>query len=452
MIRFVRDAFSIVGVLAFALAAVSPAGAALPPAPTRNGLPSLAPVLEPVTPAVVNISVLQRSPEQQNPLLRDPFFRRFFGLPERPQQGLSAGSGVIVDARNGYIITNHHVIKDASAVVVTLKDNRRLPARLVGSDAGTDIALVKVEAKHLVEAKFGDSDSLAVGDFVIAIGNPFGIGQTVTSGIVSALGRWGLSAEAYESFIQTDAPINPGNSGGPLVNLRGEVVGINSAIIGPSGGNVGIGFAVPSNMARAVMDQLIRFGEVRRGRLGIAMQDLTPDLAESLGVRQGQGAVLSQVQPGSPAAAAGLREGDVVASVNGHPVRGSADLRAKLGVIAAGEVIELRILRGRDERVVRVRIAEVEARHGLAGRTIEQLAGAAFADTERGGERAVLVTEVAAGTVAFQHGLRPGDLIIGVNRRRVGSVAELAAALRGDGPVALGVVRGDFLLTIPVRQ
>jgi serine protease Do/serine protease DegQ len=437
---------------AFVLAWAAAAAAALPLAQTRDGLPSLAPVLEPVTPAVVNISVLQRRPEEQNPLLRDPFFRRFFGLPERPQQGLAAGSGVIVDARNGYIVTNHHVIKDASAVVVTLKDNRRLPARLVGSDAGTDIALLKVDAKDLVEAKFGDSDALAVGDFVVAIGNPFGIGQTVTSGIISALGRWGLSPEGYENFIQTDAPINPGNSGGALINLRGEVIGINTAIIGPGGGNVGIGFAVPSNMARAVMRQLIRFGEVRRGRLGIVMQDLTPELAESLGVERRAGAALTEVQPGSPAADAGLRVGDIVVGLNGSPVHGSAELRAHLGVIAAGESIDLRILRGREERVVRVRIAEIEARHGLKGRKLEQLSGAAFADTERGGERAVLVTEVAAGTVAFQYGLRPGDLVIGVNGKRVGSVAELAAALRADGRLALGVVRGEFLLTIPVRQ
>jgi len=451
MRKFAREACLLLGALVLASALASPARAALPLSTTRDGLPSLAPVLEPVTPAVVNISVLQRSPEEQNPLLRDPFFRRFFGLPERPQQGLSAGSGVIVDARNGYIITNHHVIKDASAIVVTLKDNRRLPARLVGSDPGTDIALVKVEAKGLVEAKLGDSDALAVGDFVVAIGNPFGIGQTVTSGIVSALGRSGISPEGYENFIQTDAPINPGNSGGALIDLRGEVIGINSAIIGPGGGNVGIGFAVPSNMARAVMQQLIRFGEVRRGRLGIVMQDLTPDVADSLGIGRRTGAVLAEVQPGSPAAAAGLRVGDVVVSLNGRPVHGSAELRAHLGVIPAGDTIELRILRGREERKIRVRIAEVQARHELAGKSIELLAGAEFADAERGGERAILVTQVAADTVAFQYGLRPGDLIIGVNSKRVRSVTELTAALRADGRIVLSVVRGDFLVAVPVR-
>src|SRR5260221_8176313 len=221
--------------------------------PTRDGLPALAPILEKVTPAVVNIAVLERTPEEETPLRRDPFFRRFFGGPQQSQPQVAAGSGVIVDAKNGYVITNAHVVKDAKEILITLRDNRRLPAKLVGADPGTDVAVVKVEPKNLVELKFGDSDALQVGDFVVAIGNPFGIGQTATSGIVSALGRTRLSVEGYEHFIQTDASINPGNSGGALVNLKGELIGINTAIIGPA--NVSIGFAVPSVLARAVMDQ-----------------------------------------------------------------------------------------------------------------------------------------------------------------------------------------------------
>ncbi len=420
------------------------AGAQLPGLATRDGMPTLAPVIERVAPAVVNIAVLVRSPEEQNPLLRDPFFRRFFGL-QAPQPQLSAGSGVIVDAKNGYVITNHHVIRDASEVAVTLKDNRRFPARLVGSDAGTDIALLKIPAENLAEAKFGDSDALAVGDFVVAIGNPFGIGQTVTSGIVSALGRSGLSPEGFEDFIQTDAAINPGNSGGALINLRGELVGINSAIIGPAGGNVGIGFAVPANMARAVMQQIARFGEVRRGRLGIQMQD----------VPGRDGAAIAQVQPESPADKAGLRSGDIVTALNGRPVRSAAELRAQLGVTPVGETVELRVQRGAEARTLRARIGELEARHAGGGEMLAQLAGAALRNAERPGtrgkERVVLVAAVEAGTPAFQAGLRPGDLIIGVNRRRVASVAELAKALSGTDAAALNVVRGDFLLTIPIR-
>src|SRR5881394_2325912 len=232
--------------LLMTLALVSTAVAQASGLPPREGLPTLAPILEKVKPAVVNLAVLQATPEEENPLMRDPFFRRFFGMPQQAEPQIAAGSGVIVDAKNGYVITNAHVVKDAREIQITLKDNRRLAAKLVGIDPGTDIAVLKVEEKNLVEAKFGDSDALQVGDFVIAIGNPFGLGQTATSGIVSALGRSGLSMEGYEHFIQTDAPINPGNSGGALVNLRGELVGINSAIIGPSGGNVGIGFAVPA--------------------------------------------------------------------------------------------------------------------------------------------------------------------------------------------------------------
>ncbi|MFN2644748.1 MAG: Do family serine endopeptidase [Burkholderiales bacterium] len=415
--------------------------------PTRNGLPTLAPILERVTPAVVNIAVLQKSPEEENPLMRDPFFRRFFGMPQQSEPQIAAGSGVIVDAKNGYVITNAHVVKDAREIQVTLKDNRRLPAKLVGADPGTDIALLKVEPKDLVQARWGDSDALQVGDFVMAIGNPFALGQTATSGIVSALGRSGLSVEGYEHFIQTDAPINPGNSGGALVDLKGELIGINSAIIGPAGGNVGIGFAVPSVMARAVMDQLIKFGEVRRGRLGIAMQ-------APVGVAEG--AQITDVEANSPAAAAGLRKGDIVTALNGHPVRGPAELRARLGVVPVGETVELKVQRGKESQVLQARIAEVEkGQTAGGGQTVPELAGASLTEVERRGlpgrNRAVRVNTVESGSPAFQHGIRGGDVIIGVNQRRVTTVPDLSKALRGSGRLALNVVRGDFLLTIQLR-
>ena len=426
--------------VAFLLAAF----AAQAQVPTRDGLPTFAPILEKVTPAVVNIAVLQKSPEEQNPLMRDPFFRRFFGAPQQSQPQISAGSGVIVDAKNGYVITNAHVVKDAREIQVTLKNNLRLPAKLVGADPGTDIALLRIESPNLIEAKFGDSDALQVGDFVIAIGNPFGIGQTATSGIVSALGRSGLSMEGYEHFIQTDAPINPGNSGGALINLKGELVGINSAIIGPSGGSVGIGFAVPAVIARAVMDQLIRFGEVRRGRLGVAMQDVVG----------GEGAAVTEVQANSPAAEAGLRKGDVVIGLNGRPVRGAAELRARLSVVPVGETIELSVQRGGETQALKARIGEVEKASRAGGQAIAELAGAELTDAQRQGgrrERAVLVTAVDAGSEAFSHGLRAGDVILGVNQRRVATVQALVRALRAAGPLALNVVRGDTVLAIPIR-
>jgi Do/DeqQ family serine protease len=419
------------------------AGAQIPSAaPVRDGMPTLAPILEKVTPAVVNIAVLQRSPEEQNPLLRDPFFRRFFGGPGEAQPQIAAGSGVIVDANSGYVLTNAHVVKDAREVLVTLKDNRRLPAKLVGADPGTDIAVVKVDPKNLVEVKFGDSDAMQVGDFVIAIGNPFGLGQTATSGIVSALGRSGLSMEGYEHFIQTDASINPGNSGGALVNLRGELIGINTAIIGPAGGNVGIGFAVPVVMARAVMDQLIKFGEVRRGRLGISMTDVVG----------GEGASVAEVQPNSPASQAGLRKGDVVTGLNGRPVRGAAELRARLGVVPVGDTVELRVQRGSELRTLKAQVGAIES-GSAGGEAVQELAGAALQEVEKRGlpgrNRAVMVTAVKPESPAFRHGLRAGDLIIGINGRRVTSVKELASALRGRN-VQLNVLRGDNMLTIPV--
>ena len=426
--------------LAVALAACAAArGEGLP---TRDGMATLAPILEKVTPAVVNIAVLQKSPEEQNPLLRDPFFRRFFGVPEQQEPQVAAGSGVIVDAKNGYVVTNAHVVKDAEQIQVTLKDNRRLPAKLVGTDPGTDIALVKVQPERLAELKWGDSDSLQVGDFVVAIGNPFGIGQTATSGIVSALGRSGLSVEGYEHFIQTDASINPGNSGGALVNLRGELVGINSAIIAPSGGNIGIGFAVPSVLARAVMEQLIRYGEVRRGRLGITMQDA---------VGGTEGAVIVDVQPDSPAAAAGLRKGDVVTALNGRPVRGAAELRARLGVVPAGETVELRVQEKGETRMLKARVAEIERTAGAGGQAIPELPGAFLQEVSRGKERGVQIVGLQSGSLALSAGLRQGDVIVGVNQRRVSSIADLRKRLRGSGRLALNVVRGDFLLTIQIK-
>ena len=428
----------------------APAQAALP---ERAGMPTLAPLVARVTPAVVNIAVTTRSPLEDNPLFRDPFFRRFFGLPDRPQGQVSAGSGVIVDARQGLVLTNHHVVKDAQEVVVALKDNRRVPAKLVGSDAGTDIALLRIPAEGLVELKFGDSDAMQVGDFVVAVGNPFGIGQTVTSGIVSALGRSGITPEGYEDFIQTDASINPGNSGGALVNLNGELIGINTAIIGPAGGNVGIGFAVPSNMARVVMSQLARFGEVRRGRLGIVLVDLTPEIAKQLGVAPRDGAAIAEVAPDSPAQAGGLRVGDFVIEMNGRAVRSAAALRNQLGLTPAGETVELRLLRGGREERLRVRIGETESGAIAGGETIPRLAGATFANATRSAAREslVVVAAVEPGSAAYNYGLRAGDIVLGVNQRRVVSVSELANALRGAERALLNVQRGDFLLAITIR-
>jgi serine protease Do/serine protease DegQ len=445
---------------AVALACAGPASMAQPRAEARSGLPSLAPLVNEVTPAVVNVSVITRSPLEDNPLFRDPFFRRFFNLPDQPQrQEQAAGSGVIVDAARGYVVTNHHVIRNAEQVNVILKDRRQFPARLVGTDPGTDIAVLQIEAQNLTAIRIGDSDALQVGDYVIAIGNPFGIGQTVTSGIVSALGRSGLTPEGYEDFIQTDASINPGNSGGALVNLRGELVGINSAILSPAGGNIGIGFAVPTSIARAVMAQIVRFGEVRRGRLGIEMADLTPALAKKLGVAAQEGAIIGAVQPGSPAEKAGLRERDVVVALNGRPIRAAAELRARLGLTPVGEEIELRVQRGADARSIRARIAPPQEASGAEGQAVPQLPGLAVIEIERGSPLfqrlrggGLVVSAVEPNSRAFQAGFRPGDILYAVNRRRVQTLAEFQAVTKGaQGGYAVSLLRGDFNVTIIVR-
>jgi Do/DeqQ family serine protease len=421
-------------------------------------LPTLAPLVNEVTPAVVNISVVTRSPLEDNPLFRDPFFRRFFNLPDRPQrQEQASGSGVIVDAPHGYVLTNHHVIKDAEQIVVTLKDRRQFQARLVGADPGTDVAVLQIQSQNLTALRFGDSDHLNVGDYVIAIGNPFGIGQTVTSGIVSALGRTGLSVEGYEDFIQTDASINPGNSGGALVNLRGELIGINSAIIGPSGGNVGIGFAVPSNMARTVMNQIVRYGEVRRGRLGVEMVDLSPALAKKLGVSLLEGAAVANVQSGSPAEKAGLRERDIIVAMNGRPIHSAAELRARLGLTPIGEQVELRVQRGGEARTLHARIEAPQRLTESEGQAVPQLPGMKVVEIERGSPlyqriQGLVVASVEKNSQAWQAGLRPGDIIYAVNRRRVRTVAELQKALRSaERGYSMSLLRGDSELTILIR-
>src|SRR5690348_9531521 len=332
------------------------------PIPLADGAPvqSLAPVVSRITPGVVGISVRGRVRED-NPLLQDPMFRRFFNLQQQPveRETQATGSGVIVDAAQGYVMTNAHVVENANSIEVTTKDNRRLTAKLIGRDPDTDIAVLQIPAGGLIAVPIGDSDRLQVGDFVLAIGNPFGLGQTVTSGIISALGRSGLGIEGYEDFIQTDASINPGNSGGPLVDLQGRVVGINTAILAPSGGNVGIGFAVPINMARRVLEQIVRYGEVQRGRIGVAIQDMTPDLAQALGARHTQGAVIARVEPGSPAERAGLRTNDLVIAINGAPMRSGSELRNRVGLSRIGDEVELTVERGGSERNVTVRVEQV---------------------------------------------------------------------------------------------
>jgi len=439
--------------LSVGLATVTSALAGVPPVSVGGQVPTLAPLLQTVTPAVVNIAVLAGGADADNPLLQDPFFRRFFNLPQRQQPQASAGSGVIIDAQKGYVITNHHVIRNAREVLVTLKDRRQFGAKVVGSDAGTDIALLQVQPENLVALRFGDSDALSVGDFVLAIGNPFGIGQTVTSGIVSALGRTGLNIEGYEDFIQTDASINPGNSGGALVSLRGELIGINTAIIGPSGGNVGIGFAIPSNMVQKVVAQLIRFGEVRRGRFGASAQDLSPELARALGVQATDGAVLMDLASGAPAEKAGLRRGDVVVALNGRPIRGSADLRNQLGLVPVGDLVELRFIRDGKAQTARVTIESAQAGMAAGRQVVSELAGARLGNAERGGRpEAVVVVEVDRGSPAWNHGLRPGDIIVGVNRRKVATVNELASQMRASPrPLVLNLLRGDFEVTLVIR-
>lgn len=440
--------------------------AQLPAFGGNDGRPSLAPLLRQVTPAVVNIAVVSQTEVRRNPLFDDPFFDRFFRRPDQPEQPetiprQSAGSGVIIDAEQGYVLTNHHVIENADEIVVTLQDRRRFDATLIGSDEGTDIALLRIEADRLTALEIGDADELEVGDFVIAIGNPFGLGQTVTSGIVSALGRTGLGIEGYEDFIQTDASINPGNSGGALIDLDGRLVGINTAIVSPGagGGNVGIGFAIPTSMAEEVVAQILEYGEVQRGRLGIFIQDLTPELAEALDLDIENGALVTQVEAGSAAERAGIQAGDVVTEFNGEPVEGSADLRNRVALVRVGTEVDLVVVRdGERERVTAtIGVADGVDLSSLDGETIERLEGAEFGNLAPGhpqyGEvEGVLVTAVETLSSAARNGLREGDIITAVNRVPVSTVAELADAIgETTGAIALNIVRDNARLFIVIQ-
>jgi len=433
-------------------------GAALPTAVDDEPLPSLAPMLERTIPAVVNLATRGRVAAERNPLMDDPFFRRFFDLPQQPRerqtQGL--GSGVILDAQNGYILTNFHVIQQADEIVVTLHDGRLVDAEVVGTDQATDLAVLRVSAENLTAVKLADSDALRVGDFVVAIGNPFGLGQTVTSGIVSALGRSGLGIESYEDFIQTDASINPGNSGGALVNLRGELVGINTAILSGSGGNIGIGFAIPVNMARQVMDHLVEYGEVRRGRLGVTVQDLTPDLAQAFGIDQTRGAVVAQVEPGSAAERAGLKEGDVVLRVNDRRIRNATELRNAIGLLRVGSEVKLDVVRDNRRRTLTAEVAEIQTVRTEGQQFSQRLEGASFGEiTEdsplHGRVQGVLVVSVQSASPAARAGLREGDVILSVNRQPVKSLEDMRRAMGAEGQRLLLNIRreeGAFFLLL----
>lgn len=434
--------------LALLLLSASATHAALPAMIGGEEMPSLAPLVEATSPAVVNIRVRQTLSGQT---YGDEAFRRFFGLPESgPRQVASAGSGVIVDADNGYILTNHHVVERADEIKISLFDGRLLDAEVIGSDVATDIAVLKVETNGLVEMPIGDSQGVRVGDFVLAIGNPFGLGHTVTTGIVSALGRTGIG-EGLEDFIQTDASINPGNSGGALVNMRGELIGINSAIISRTGGNVGIGFAVPTAIADSVMHQILDFGEVRRGLLGVTISTLDEAAAEALGADIEAGAIITEITPNSAAEEAGLEVEDIIVEVNSRKIHDNRELMNAIGLRSPGDTVDIKYVRDGSTRNTKATLGQRIAVTSDGADVHPGLAGAQFAAqtaTSRGG---VEVTGVAPDSPAAQRGLREGDLIVAVNRAAVGSIADLIREADNENILFLLVIRGDRQLMLQIR-
>ena len=432
---------------------ILPSAAAVPAPPT------LAPIIAAVSPGVVNIAVEGTVASKPNPLMQDPLFRQFFGngqgqdqdQPQR-QKFQAVGSGVIVDAGNGYVLTNNHVIEHADKIVVRLKDRRELRAKLVGTDPQTDIAVLKIAADHLTAVPEGQSGPLQVGDYVVALGDPFGIGQTATFGIVSALGRTGLGIEGYENFIQTDAAINPGNSGGALIGMDGKLIGINTAILtgGQGGGNVGVGFAIPIDMAKQVADQLIAHGKIERGQIGVQVTDLTPDTAKVMGLTVDAGALVSRVVRGSPAEKAGIKAGDVVTALDGQQLEGSADLRNRIGLIAPGSTVKLSLIRKKEQKTVGVTLekAGTEAASASAGEQSE-LEGVQLSS----GKDGLSVTAIDRNSRAYRQGLRRGDVIVGADQQPVRSTDQLSAMMdQNEGePLVLDVKRGDDQIVLVLQ-
>ncbi len=441
--------------IAGALLALTITATAQLPAADGESMPSLAPLVERVSPAVVNIRVSQTI--QQRSPYADEMFRRFFGLPDMPGGGTrevaSAGSGVIVDAENGYILTNNHVVENADEIQVFLYNKDMMKAEVVGTDPATDIAVLKVdtEGEDLVEIPIGDSEELRVGDYVIAIGNPFALGNTVTSGIVSALGRSGIGGMGqYEDFIQTDASINPGNSGGALVNMRGELVGINSAIISRTGGNIGIGFAVPTSIASSIMHQILEYGSVRRGLLGVTIATIDPETAEAIGAEVKYGALVSNVQPESAAEEAGLQVDDIIVEVDDERISNSRDLANAIGLKGPGDKVRIEYLRNGDRRTTTAVLGEQTQLQSSGSDIHPGLSGAEFA-TSSEGDGAVEVVDVEPRSPAAQRGLQPGDLIVAVNRIRVRDIEDLQEIAQRNDILFLLVRRDDRQLMLQVR-
>ena len=441
----------------FAASLISHAGT-IPAAVDGQALPSLAPMLEKVTPAVVNINSKTRV-KVRNPLMDDPLFRQFFGMQNAPRERIeqSLGSGVVIDASKGYVLTNNHVVEGADDISVTLHDGRTLKAKLIGTDPDTDVAVVQIPAENLSALPLADSNQLHVGDFVVAVGNPFGVGQSASSGIISGLNRTGLGGRGFQNFIQTDATINPGNSGGALVNLRGELIGINSQIFSTSGGSIGIGFAIPANLANDVMKQLIATGTVKHGTLGVQAQSLTPDLARMLETSATHGAVVTDVGAASPAETSGLKAGDVIVAINGRAVQSDNDLYNAEGIAPIGSTLELKVLRGGQPLTLSATLKAESIATTDGAKLDARLAGAEISDA---GERikhavgtgGVTVNKIAAGSRAAENGLKAGDLIIGVNRVDVDGMGDFRKLLATQPrQLLLSVVRGREAFFLPLR-